>query len=71
MSNHVCKPANLLNEYFGKKMGGYVLWNYTCFPFDDDMALRQAERVVARHKEVGDTVFSELDAEIETEMDNL
>ncbi len=70
MAPHICKPRNLLVGYFGEEKGGYALWNYTCFPMDDDVALEQAEKLIARHKEVGDQAFTELDAKIEQEMED-
>ena len=42
-----CPVVDLLVGHFGETYGGYLLWNYTCFPCDDSIAYEQARALVA------------------------
>ena len=42
------EAAMLLESGLGSDLGGYVLWNMTCFPFDAEETLRQAKAIIAR-----------------------
>ena len=45
-----CPVADLLAGHFGEEYGGYLLWNFTCFPCDDGIAYEQARALVAADK---------------------
>lgn len=36
--------------HFGKRIGGWLLWNRTCFPMSDDTAWQQAKALVRTGK---------------------
>jgi hypothetical protein len=42
-----CPVMALLQGHFGEDFGGYLLWEFTCFPFSDAQAWEQARRLVA------------------------
>ena len=42
-----CPVVDLLIGHFGEKYGGYLLYNFTCFPMDDRVAYEQARALVA------------------------
>jgi len=44
------RAAMVLTEHFGENLGMVLLWNETCFPMDDRIALQQAEYLVSRDK---------------------
>jgi hypothetical protein len=39
--------VDLLFGHFGPERGGYLLYNFTCFPMDDATAYEQARSLVA------------------------
>lgn len=46
---YACPTANLLIDHFGKDLGGYLLWNETCYPMSDEVAYDQAMYLIAKH----------------------
>lgn len=42
-----CPVVDLLVGHFGEEYGGYLLWNFTCFPCSDEIAYEQARALVA------------------------
>jgi len=41
-----CAVVDLLCSHFGERVGMILLWNFTCFPFDDATAWEQAKELV-------------------------
>ncbi len=53
-----CLPYKILKDHFGdaKLSDGtpkadYLLWEYTCFPMSDELAVEQAKEIVEAHKQ--------------------
>jgi hypothetical protein len=61
-----CPVIDLLETQFGEQYGGYLLWNFTCFPYDDVTAYEQARALVAAER-VG--LFNEYLRSQENELD--
>lgn len=41
-----CEVVNLAKEHFGDDFGMHLLWNETCFPFDDNVAMDQLQYLI-------------------------
>ena len=41
-----CEVTNLAVKHFGEDFGMYLLWNETCFPFDDNIAMDQLQYLI-------------------------
>lgn len=46
METDVTTTQGLLTVEFGEEYGSYLLWNYTCFPFDEKQSFAQANELV-------------------------
>jgi hypothetical protein len=43
-----CLVVELAYERFGAVLGEHILWEETCFPMDDDVAMDQLRYIVAK-----------------------
>jgi hypothetical protein len=46
--NGVCPVVELAYKRFGPKLGEYILWEETCFPMSDDVAMEQLKFIIAK-----------------------
>jgi hypothetical protein len=37
---------DVLREEFHEDQAKWLLWNFTCFPFDNEMAISQARQII-------------------------
>lgn len=44
----VCPVVELAYQRFGPTLGEYILWEETCFPMSDDVAMEQLKFIIAK-----------------------
>lgn len=42
-----CPVVDLAISAYGEDLGMHLLWEETCFPFDDDVAMAQLQEIIA------------------------
>jgi len=47
-SNGGCPVVELAYKRFGPTLGGYILWEETCFPMSDEVAMEQLKFIIAK-----------------------
>ena len=46
--NGVCPVVELAYKRFGPKLGAEILWEETCYPMSDDVAMKQLEFIIEK-----------------------
>lgn len=56
-----CPVVKKAIENFGEELGNILLWNETCFPMDDDIAMEQLDQLIEK-KRLGEPLVNFPDA---------
>lgn len=46
--NGICPVVELAHKRFGQELGEHILWEETCFPMSDDIAMNQLIYIITK-----------------------